>query len=435
MSSPDPLHPIPRSLGTFQAEVDESVFQADFADLAARFSAQSGGGLPADLSVDLALEIVLNEIVEQACLATGATGAAIVLLRDGELICRATTGATAPQLGARLDKNLGLSGECLKSKKTQISDDLGKDPRADAEASKQLGIASAMMMPLIRGEEVVGIFELFSSEPKAFGERDQMTLEALSRRTITNLERAADPSKLRLAKPSAAEARSVEPTAAAPIFSTAVSSPRRRFDVLTIALATAVIFAALLMGALLGRRWLPKKASPPSSGLPTSGASLDSNRANNSEGKTSEEGQPKTTVPADSVQPGGLRVYQDGKEVFQMPPTQSGAKQGSPSQAGNSIQPFQLSPSDAESSLLHRVEPAYPPEALQQHLQGAVVLDVHIGKDGAVQDVEVIRGAPLLVAASANAVKQWKFKPQLVKGRAVEMETTVTLNFSLPSDK
>src|SRR6266481_8592552 len=82
--------------------------ESDLGELAALFAAHSGGAFSAEVSADLALEIVLNEIVEQACLATGATGAAIILERDGEMVCRASTGSTAPELGLRLDTASGL---------------------------------------------------------------------------------------------------------------------------------------------------------------------------------------------------------------------------------------------------------------------------------------------------------------------------------------
>jgi TonB family protein len=171
-------------------------FEADFADLAARFAAKSGGGLSAELSSELALEIVLNEIVEQACQSTGATGAAIVLERDGEMICRASGGLTAPELGSRLDTLSGLSGECLQTRRTQWCDDTRTDPRPDAEASERLGIRSVVVMPLLRGNELVGVFELFSDQPYAFGIRDERALEILADRTLTNLEHASQPIEL-----------------------------------------------------------------------------------------------------------------------------------------------------------------------------------------------------------------------------------------------
>src|SRR5690348_13969855 len=89
--------------------------EPDLVELAAKFSAHSGAGLSPELSAELALEIVLNEIVNQACLATGATGAAIVLNHDGELVCRASCGETAPKLGARLDTDSGLSARCMQT--------------------------------------------------------------------------------------------------------------------------------------------------------------------------------------------------------------------------------------------------------------------------------------------------------------------------------
>ena len=136
---------------------------------------------------------MLNEIVEQACLATGATGAAVVLERDGEMVCRASSGPTAPELGARLDVASGLSGECVRTGQTQRCDDAQTDPRADATASQRLGVRSALVLPLIEGNRVVGLFEVFSPRAWAFGDRDERTLEALSVRVMRNLERAAEP--------------------------------------------------------------------------------------------------------------------------------------------------------------------------------------------------------------------------------------------------
>jgi protein TonB len=65
-------------------------------------------------------------------------------------------------------------------------------------------------------------------------------------------------------------------------------------------------------------------------------------------------------------------------------------------------------------------------------MQGAVVLEVRIGRDGAIQEVKLLSGQRLLAEAAIAAVKQWRFKPRLVKGQPVEAQTTVTLNFKLP---
>jgi protein TonB len=98
-----------------------------------------------------------------------------------------------------------------------------------------------------------------------------------------------------------------------------------------------------------------------------------------------------------------------------------------------SVEPVvELSAAAAEGSLLHRVEPEYPEPARQQQIEGPVALEVRIGPDGAVQDIKVLSGAPLLAEAATDAVKQWRFRPLTVDGRQMEMQTKVTLNFRLP---
>jgi TonB family protein len=148
--------------------------------------AASGGG---SASNDLALDLVLNQIVEQACLATGATGAAIALLRNGEMVCRATTGRNAPDLGVRLD-NAGFSAECLRIGTLQRCDDTETDPRVDSSACRLLGVRSILVVPLWYWGEFMGIFEIFSPRPNAFGERDEQTLQALAYRIVRQAKQA-----------------------------------------------------------------------------------------------------------------------------------------------------------------------------------------------------------------------------------------------------
>jgi len=148
--------------------------------------AASGGG---SSSKDLALDLVLNQIVEQACLATGATGAAIALVRAGEMVCRATTGRHAPDLGVRLD-NAGFSAECLRVGTLQRCDDTETDPRVDAMACRLLSVRSILVIPLWYWGEFMGIFEIFSPRPSAFGERDEQTLQALAYRVVRQAKQA-----------------------------------------------------------------------------------------------------------------------------------------------------------------------------------------------------------------------------------------------------
>src|SRR3984885_11041001 len=158
------------------------------AELATALSAHGGGALAADLALDL----VLNEIVEHARLATGATAAAIALARGDEIVCRATTGANAPDLGVQLNVHSGLSGACVQSKKWQLCDDTETDARVDAEVCRDLGVRSILVFPVLRDSELLGVIEIFSPRPNAFTDREIQTLEALSRSIVTNVNRADD---------------------------------------------------------------------------------------------------------------------------------------------------------------------------------------------------------------------------------------------------
>lgn len=81
--------------------------------------------------------------------------------------------------------------------------------------------------------------------------------------------------------------------------------------------------------------------------------------------------------------------------------------------------------------ILNKVEPAYPPLARSARVQGQVLLTAIISKDGSIQDLRVLSGHPMLVPAALDAVRQWRYKPYLLNGEPVEVETTVTVNFIL----
>jgi periplasmic protein TonB len=81
------------------------------------------------------------------------------------------------------------------------------------------------------------------------------------------------------------------------------------------------------------------------------------------------------------------------------------------------------------------VRPIYPALARQAHIEGAVSLKCLIGPDGSVEKIEVKKGHPLLIQASTDAVSRWTFKPMVLKGKAVEMETVVNIDFQLPKEQ
>jgi protein TonB len=81
--------------------------------------------------------------------------------------------------------------------------------------------------------------------------------------------------------------------------------------------------------------------------------------------------------------------------------------------------------------LIHKVTPNYPPLAKQARIQGTVILQALIGKDGSIQNLHVVSGHPMLTGSALDAVKQWRYKPYFLNGEPVEVETTVNVNFSL----
>ena len=86
----------------------------------------------------------------------------------------------------------------------------------------------------------------------------------------------------------------------------------------------------------------------------------------------------------------------------------------------------------AEEHLLNRIEPDYPEEAREQRLQGTVILDINVGKDGAVHSLSRVAGDSQLALLAAKAVRQWKFTPLVRDGASVSFESRVTLSFALP---
>ena len=95
-------------------------------------------------------------------------------------------------------------------------------------------------------------------------------------------------------------------------------------------------------------------------------------------------------------------------------------------------EPVLVSEESARSLAISTVAPAYPAEAQAQKLQGAVVLQAVIGRDGSVQDLKLVRGYFVLGRAAIAAVKQWRFRPYVLNGHAVQTQTVITVNFSFP---
>ena len=87
----------------------------------------------------------------------------------------------------------------------------------------------------------------------------------------------------------------------------------------------------------------------------------------------------------------------------------------------------------AQGLLIHEVRPQYPTLARSARVQGAIVLQATIGKDGTIRDLHLLSGHPLLAQAALEAVRQWRYRPYLLNDEPVEVDTTITVNFTLGS--
>jgi protein TonB len=84
-----------------------------------------------------------------------------------------------------------------------------------------------------------------------------------------------------------------------------------------------------------------------------------------------------------------------------------------------------------EGNLIYRVQPSYPPLARSARIQGTVLLRAIISRTGTIENLQTISGHPMLVGAAIDAVRQWRYRPYILNGDPVEVETQVTVKFLL----
>jgi TonB family protein len=201
----------------------------------------------------------------------------------------------------------------------------------------------------------------------------------------------------------------------------------RKLDFVTFALGVVVLACAVLLITLAAIRLMPHHASEPvrrakaaySSGPPTADENTNA--------------PIPTTPPAAAASVNSASSNSSPVVGPAAAPALSPAASASNLSSGSSARVLTLSEGLAEGNLLYRVEPDYPEEARRQGVQGPVVLDLHISKDGLVQGVDLVSGQPLLAQAATAAAKQWRFRTRYVNGNEVEMQARITLHFALPT--
>src|SRR6202521_537195 len=138
---------------------------------------------------EIDLEPGISIIAEKAQALTGATGAAIALRRGNEIVCRARTGRTAPDIGVRLQTDTGLSAECVRTGEVLLCNDAESNPRADWASCRRMGVRSILVAPLRHFRRTLGVFEVLSSTPHAFDNNDVATMQFLSGMMVATISR------------------------------------------------------------------------------------------------------------------------------------------------------------------------------------------------------------------------------------------------------
>ncbi|MGA8437490.1 MAG: TonB family protein [Candidatus Sulfotelmatobacter sp.] len=424
-------------------------------------------------------ETILRAIADTARILTGANGTAIALRTNGEVVCRARSGDVAPELGALLNVDSGISGECFRLSRVLRCDDTESDNRVEPEVCRTLGIRSIAAVPLRAAEGAFGIIEAFSSQPSAFAHEQIKSLEDLgeiaeaallqeSRAKISTPPLAS--SLVGLPEILAASTARPERTSAARV-KEAVRETKRRSWILGGAVALVVM---ALPSAVVWWTWHESVGKSARQSTAQTHATLDTS---NVAGAVVLPLQPSPTAGSEkayrsrtngvvrnaaSIQPledaQGTRGLSAPTKNFILPaasresplrssaaipplelPSLVAATAANSEPLGNIVSPppslprleITISQGVKEANLIHQVAPVYPWGALVRHLEGAVNLEVSIAEDGTIGAVKILSGQPLLAAAAVTAIHQWRYTPSLLNGKPVSVQKKITVDFKL----
>jgi hypothetical protein len=278
---------------------------------------------------------LLDRELAQVCVDTGATGAAIALLRGDEMVCHAASGPQAPGIGVPLDPRSGLSGACIQTRQLQQCKDTQTDVRVDAEVCRRLRVRSVAVLPLVDGDELFGIFEILSPLPNAFSQFDLDILHTVADRIVerrrqnrkSNASVTPKESGFFQHKSEQVVLNTTQPSALPHLDRISRKSDRR-----TTVLGVLVIASAILLGMLVGWRqgWqkatLSLRTSSPLYGVNVSSrhghadhTASPVKEAQPASAGTEECGSLGPVSPAIQPPSGGLTICEQGRVIFRSP--------------------------------------------------------------------------------------------------------------------
>jgi TonB family protein len=442
--------------------------------------------LPEQLKTDsLDLDAVLDQIVRHAQALTGSNGAAVALRQGTVILCRARCGEMSPSLGAQLDADFGISGECLRTGKALSCEDSERDLRLDPEVCRQLGLRSIAGVPIFERTTVAGILEVFAAQPHAFNDRHLRTLQQLAELVTIASGSITQENQDLVSEGISGPTREVtQEIPVAEANSYASSSPIERLRKWTAPIASRGYYAAriailALAGLLTILGWKPwhrregtvvrstntlpnaapmetrprlniaeptavgqqvtsqRAVSPTPSNLASKPEAQRVARVRPMSGK--DEIKNTIVVPSLSTQTRDRVAPADGQEPLapiQLIGTAAGfVKDANVVDSALSVHanlPTMVSQGVSGGLLERKVQPIYPVEARSRGLQGPVVLQAVIDEVGKVQDLTTVSGNSILARAAMDAVRQWRYQPYRLNGQPVKVPTKITVNFSLP---
>jgi TonB family protein len=432
------------------------------------------------------LDGILSEATHGARYFTDATGAALALWSQGVVICRARSGDTAPPLGAKLDVDSGISGECLRSGRSKRCNDTLTDPLVDSEVCQELGIRSLAAVPL-RGEHgVVGILEIFSDKPYAFTDAHITLLKQLAQIAVTGRSKSISATlpSLKTTADTVPVAEPILPKILRPFPFQTLAARMKGEEGQPYRMAAA---GAVLLALIVGFGWMisrvrsgnsnnhaPRSVQAASPARNTMAATPDTTLTITPSTTAERGGQEllklgiakprasRDAIAGDVVQrassevvtsrnsskaadatkaaPNGISPVPPGSEEVQAPglDTLASSESGAPSLPSLGSEPhlptnsLRTSQGITGGALTHRVNPIYPTQARIQRIEGTVVLEALVGEDGNVHNVKVSSGSAVLASAAKQAVEQWRYQPFQLNGKPVSMSTSVKIVFKLP---
>lgn len=486
----------------------------------------------------------LAVIAQRAQAFTNASGTAIALSEGSldEIVCRARSGSSAPEVGTALRVEGSFTGLCIQGGKELRCDDAETDTRVDTAAMRALGIRSMVVTPIKEENRVVGVLLVFAPTAHAFTITHVAVLKTMADQISALLQkerRAREEGSAPEPPRSPAPVIAPKPVAAAPILpppvmiKPAAPAPRAAFPVVSkvepikttvvaedvappetlskreekraeqhrgglgtfdsiagedkksgvslilLGVAAVSVIAAVSTFAFLKMhkhaasapvqhaQETPNRApiaQPPSPGPATESNAQPSspaakpvaeNSSSNSSKKpernpvknsAAERGTPERSVPEKrapetvALSTAPSRIASATADAGQGPDaapalTVGGAPaSGSLSALANPVassKPSMMTQSDLEPvQVLKRVAPIYPAIARQRRLSGVLLVQLQVGKDGKISNLQLISGPPIFKDAAFEAVKQWQFKPAVLNGQAIDQNTQIRLSFN-----